>query len=378
MPHSGPARASRAKSEHALPLEVTLVVPTLNERGNIEPLLAGIEKSLDGFRWELIFVDDASGDGTPDRVYEIAQLDRRIRLIRRFGRRGLASAVIEGAFASTTPVIAVIDADLQHDETILPKLVGPLLSGEADVAIGTRYSKGGSTDGWAKDRLRMSRAATWAATFLLGANCSDPMSGLFAVRRETLLAACPRMSTIGYKILVDILASSPTAPKIIEVPYRFGTRLSGESKLDHAIELEYLELLLDKLVGRWIPPKLLMFGAVGALGVLVHLGLLDFVLKVLQLHFTTAQTIAVIGAMTFNFALNNVFTYRDRQLKGWRFLRGLLSFYLVCSVGAIGNVGVGALVYQQSSTWWLAGIAGAIVGAVWNFVGSSWLTWSRR
>jgi dolichol-phosphate mannosyltransferase len=224
----------------------------------------------------------------------------------------------------------------------------------------------------------MSRAATWAAARLLGNSCSDPMSGLFAVRRETLLAAHPRLSSIGYKILVDILTSSPVPPRVIEVAYRFRARLSGESKLDHAVELEYLELLLDKLVGRWIPPKLLMFGAVGALGVLVHLGLLDFALKAFQPPFAMAQTIAVIGAMTFNFAVNNIFTYRDRQLTGWRWLRGLLSFYLVCSLGAIGNVGIGALVYRQSSTWWLAGIAGAIVGAVWNFVGSSWLTWARR
>lgn len=378
MPNSGREKFSRINDRQPLPLELTLVVPTLNERGNIDSLLAGIEKAMGKLRWELIFVDDASTDGTPERIYEIAQLDRRIRLIRRFGRRGLASAVLEGALASTTPVVAVIDADLQHDETILPKLVRPLLKGEADVAVGTRYSDGGSTEGWDKDRLRISRAATWAARRLLRTDCSDPMSGLFAMRREALLAAYPRLSSVGYKILLDVLASSPTALRVAEVPYRFGTRLSGESKLDRAVELEYLELLLDKLVGRWIPPKLLMFGAVGALGLLVHLGALDIGLKALLLRFEIAQAIAVISAMTFNFALNNVFTYRDRQLTGWSWVRGLMTFYLVCSVGAIGNVGVGALVYQQSSTWWLAGTAGAIVGAVWNFVGSSWLTWTRR
>ena len=378
MPYSGRAKDTRIQAEHPLPLELTLVVPTLNERGNIDPLLAAIEAALDGLRWELIFVDDASSDGTPERIHEIAQLDRRIRLIRRFGRRGLASAVVEGALASTTPVIAVIDADLQHDVTILPKLVRPLLNGEADVTVGSRYCEGGSTEGWDETRRRISRAASWAATRLLRTDCSDPMSGLFAIRRETLLAARPRLSSVGYKILLDILASSPAAPRMTEVPYRFGARLSGESKLDHAVELEYLELLLDKLAGRWIPPKLLMFGAVGALGLVAHLGLLDFSLNALLLPFATAQTIAVVGAMTFNFAVNNVFTYRDRQLTGWRWFRGLITFYLVCSIGAVGNVGVGALVYQHSSTWWLAGIAGAIVGAVWNFVGSSWLTWTRR
>lgn len=369
---------SRMRGGNPVPLELTVVVPTLNERGNIDSLLAGIEQAIEGLRWELIFVDDASTDGTPERIYEIAQLDPRIRLIRRFGRRGLASAVVEGALASTTPVIAVLDADLQHDETVIPKLVRPLLAGEADVAVATRYAEGGSTDGWDEKRLRISRAATWAANNLLKTKCTDPMSGLFAVRRETLLAARPRMSSVGYKILFDILASTPTVPRVTEIPYRFGTRLSGDSKLDRAVELEYFELLLDKLVGRWVPAKLLMFGAVGALGVLVHLGLLDFSLKALLLPFATAQTIAVIGAMTFNFALNNVFTYRDRQLKGFAWWRGLLSFYLVCAVGAIGNVGVGSLVYQHSSTWWLAGIAGAIIGAVWNYVGSSWLTWTRR
>ena len=378
MPYSGRAKESQTSAESPLPLELTLIVPTLNERGNIDRLLDAIEKAMRDFRWELIFVDDASTDGTPERIQEIAQLDRRIRLIRRFDRRGLASAVVEGALASTTPVVAVIDADLQHDETILPKLVRPLLRGEADVAVGSRYREGGSTEGWDDARRRVSRVATWAATRLLRTDCSDPMSGLFAVRRDTLLAARPRLSSLGYKILLDILASLPTRPRVTEVPYRFGTRLTGESKLDHAVELEYLELLLDKVAGRWIPPKLLMFGTVGALGLLVHLALLDASLKILALPFATAQTIAVFGAMTFNFAVNNVFTYRDRQLAGWRWFGGLLTFYLVCSIGAVGNVGVGALVYQQSSTWWLAGIAGAIVGAVWNFVGSSWLTWTRR
>jgi dolichol-phosphate mannosyltransferase len=360
------------------PLELTLVVPTLNERGNLEKLLERIEKAMLGIHWELIFVDDSSSDGTPEAIQEIAQLDPRIRLIRRFRRRGLASAVIEGALASTTPVIAVLDADLQHDETILPSLVRPLLLGATDLAVGTRYVEGSSTENWDRKRLRISRTATWMAAGLLKTRCSDPMSGLFAVRRDTLLAVLPHLSTVGYKILFDILASSPKNLKITEVPYRFGVRHAGASKLDHAVELEYVELLLDKLVGRWIPPRLLMFGMVGGLGVLVHLIVLDLFFRILGTSFPMSQTIAVVGAMTFNFALNNVFTYRDRQLKGLMWWRGLLSFYLVCSIGAVANVGIGSLVFRDFSTWWLAGIAGAIVGSVWNYVASSWLTWTRR
>ena len=376
MLHSGIEKLGEV-APLALPVQATVVVPTLNEHENIRPLLSRIEKALDGYSWELIFVDDASTDGTPELIHEIAQFDRRIRLIRRFGRRGLASAVVEGALASTTPVIAVIDADLQHDEMILPRLVEPLLSGSADIAVGSRYSEGGCTEGWERGRLRISRAATWMADRFLKSSCSDPMSGLFAVRRETLLAAQPRLSNVGYKILFDIVASCPMPPRITEIPYRFGPRHAGESKLDQAVALEYVEMLLDKLVGRWIPAKMLMFGAVGAMGVLVHLFVLDLALTV-ALPFGTAQAAAVLGAMTFNFTLNNSITYRDRQLKGVAWLRGLISFYAVCAVGAVGNVGVGSLVYQQFSTWWIAGIAGAVVGSVWNYVASGWLTWTRR
>lgn len=366
-------------AEVAAPVvDVTIVVPTLNERSNIDVLLRRIDAAAVSLSWELIFVDDASTDGTPEHIQEIARADRRIRLIRRFGRRGLASAVVEGAFASTTPVIAVMDADLQHDETILPALIAPLLKGEADIAVGTRYADGGSTAGWDQKRLRISKAATRIADLLLKTPCSDPMSGLFAVRRETLLAAQPRLSNVGYKILFDLIASSPTPPRIAEVAYQFGTRHSGESKLDGAVVIEYVEMLLDKIVGRWVPAKMLMFGAVGLLGLLVHLLLLDAGLSLFLLPFSAAQTAAVIGAMTFNFALNNSFTYRDRKLSGLAWFRGLAVFYMVCAIGALGNVGIGSLIYEQSSTWWIAGIAGAIVGSVWNYIASSWLTWTRR
>jgi dolichol-phosphate mannosyltransferase len=120
-----------------------------------------------------------------------------------------------------------------------------------------------------------------------------------------------------------------------------------------------------------------MFGAIGMLGIFVHLSLLALALAS-SLSFAVSQAVAVIGAMTFNFSLNNIFTHRDRRLTGTHWLTGLLTFYLVCSLGAVGNVGVGSLVYEQISTWWLAGLAGAVVGSVWNYVASSWLTWTRR
>lgn len=360
------------------PLDLSVIIPTLNERENIHPLLERLGIALNGLQWEAIFVDDGSTDGTPELLTEIAQYDRRVRMIRRIGRRGLSSAVVEGALASTTPVVAVIDADLQHDERILPQLIAKIRDDSAELAVGTRYSAGGSTGDWDEKRLKISRFATALASPVMKTPLSDPMSGFFAIRRDVLLEAAPKLSSVGYKILLDIVASAPRKLSVAEVPYTFGVRQHGESKLDDMVALEYLELLLDKMVGRYVPVKLIQFGAVGLLGVLVHLALLFLAFDAFGVIFATAQAIAVIGAMTFNFALNNKFTYRDRQLKGAAWFKGLISFYLVCALGAVANVGIGSLVFEQWHTVAIAGIAGAIVGSVWNYVASSWLTWRRH
>ena len=360
------------------PLALSVIIPTLNEVGNVEALLERLSLALAGVEWEAIFVDDGSTDGTAELITQIAQAQRRVRLIRRIGRRGLSSAVVEGALASTTPVIAVIDADLQHDERILPDLFRAIADDGHELAIGTRYAANGSTGDWDEGRRRISRFATRLAAPIMKTPLTDPMSGFFAVRRDVLLDAAPSLSSVGYKILLDLVASHPRRLSVAEVGYVFGVRNSGASKLDQMVALEYLELLLDKTVGRFVPVKLVQFGAIGMLGVGVHLGLLYTFLNAAGIAFASAQTAAVIGAMTFNFALNNRFTYRDRQLRGAAWITGLLSFYLVCSLGAVANVGIGSLVYDRLPEWWVAGIAGAVVGSVWNYVASGWLTWSRR
>ena len=363
---------------HDAPLAMTVVIPTLNERGNIEILLERLGLALAGIEWEAMFVDDGSSDGTPELITRLAQADRRIRIIRRIGRRGLSSAVVEGALASTSPVVAVIDADLQHDETILPQLFRAIDQGRHELAVGTRYAENGSTGEWDESRRMISRFATRLAAPIMKTPLTDPMSGFFAVRRDVLLDAAPHLSSVGYKILLDLVASHPRSLSVAEVGYTFGVRTSGASKLDQMVALEYVELLLDKTIGRFIPVKLVQFGAIGMVGVGVHLTLLYILLGAAGASFGVAQAGAVIGAMTFNFALNNRFTYRDRQLKGTAWITGLLSFYLVCSLGAVANVGIGSLVFDRFPEWWLAGIAGAIVGSVWNYVASGWLTWTRR
>ena len=370
--------ASRAEFAEARPrlLALSVVVPTYDERPNVAALLGRLETALVGIEWEAIFVDDGSTAGTPELIAEIALEQRHVRLIRRVGRRGLSSAVVEGMLASVAPVLAVIDADLQHDEAILPALYRAVEEG-ADLAIGTRYAHGGSTGDWGGGRVALSGSATRLAKRLLRTEVSDRMIGFFVMRRSALMASVPRLSSMGYKILLDILASAPAPLAVREVPYTFRARTAGESKLDAAIVLETALLLFDKLFGRWIPLRFAMFLGVCTLGFGVHLIALGLLVDVARLGFAEAQAGASVIAMTGNFLLNNRFTYRDRRLSGAGFARGLVSFYLICGLGMIANVGIGTLIYDSDHRWWVAGLIGAAIGSVWNYALSSALTWKR-
>lgn len=359
-----------------LPLEIAVVVPTLNEAQNVERLIEKLSVVLAGRGWEVVFVDDNSPDGTSDLVRRIGRASRHVRIVQRVGRRGLSSAVIEGILATAAPIVAVMDGDLQHSEDALPKLIAAIEQGDAEIAIGTRYVAGGGTGDWDKGRVAMSRLATRAGQIALGTDVSDPMSGFFAVRRDAFERALPRLSAIGFKILLDILASSPTALQVAEVPYTFRSREAGESKIGARVIADYAELIADKTIGRFVPVRLLKFLMVGGLGVFVHLAVLRAMLGAGG-AFVTAQSAAVAVAIAFNFFLNNSFTYADRKLKGWAIVGGLASFYAISAVGALANIGIGTWVAAQHERWWVAGIAGVMIGAVWNFAMSAALTWRK-
>jgi dolichol-phosphate mannosyltransferase len=358
------------------PLELAVIIPTFNESANVRKLLGLLDDALQGIVWEAIFVDDDSHDGTADLIRDIGRTNIRVRVLQRLGRRGLSSAVIEGMMATSAPVLAVIDADLQHDETILPRLYAAVRDG-ADLAVGSRYVGNGGLGDWDKRRQAVSRGATVIAQRLLKTELSDPMSGFFAISREALKASLPRLSGGGFKILLDIAASAPEPLKVVELPYVFRTRTAGESKLDLMVTAEYLKLVADKAVGHIVPIRLLLFMLVGGIGVGVHLAILGGMLLSGLVSFTIAQAAAVWTSMTFNFALNNTFTYSDRRLRGARLVTGLLSFYAVCLVGAAANVGVGTYIHGTNHSWWVAGIAGALIGSVWNFAASSVITWRK-
>jgi dolichol-phosphate mannosyltransferase len=360
------------------PLELSIVVPTYNERDNVEQLIENIEQVLTNVRWEIIFIDDDSPDGTADFVRAIAQSKSYVRCHQRIGRRGLSRAVIEGILGSSAPVIVVMDADLQHDETILLTMLDRIRHSQTEIVVGSRYCAGGSTGDWNRQRAAASRFATLLSRTVLTVQLTDPMSGFFMIRRDTFHRIVRRLSGEGYKILLDLFASSPEPLRFVEVPYTFRERRTGESKVDSAVIWEYLLLLVDKKLGHIVPARFILFSLVGLSGVGVHLLTLAMAFKMLAIDFPVAQGVATLTAMTTNFALNNILTYRDMRLRGRRFLTGLLTFYLVCGIGIIANVGIANFVFQRDYTWWLAGGAGVVVGTVWNYAVSSIFTWHRK
>jgi dolichol-phosphate mannosyltransferase len=358
---------------------LSVIVPSYNERPNVAPMIARLDTALRGIDWEVIYVDDNSPDGTADEVRRIARIDPRIRCIRRIGRRGLASAVIEGALSSSATYAAVIDGDLQHDETRLPVMLAELRSGQYDIAVASRHVDGGNTTGLANQwRHNLSDGGTWVAQKFLPVKLTDPMSGFFMLPRPLFEQLATQLTGQGFKILLDLVLSAPAPLRVKEIPAEFHERVAGESKLDTQVMLQFGGLLLDKTFAGYLPLRFLSFAAVGAMGVGVDLTVLWLLRQTTPLNFGGEQTIATLVAMIFNFELNNVITYADQRLKGPRLWRGLLLFMAVCGVGAVANIGIAKALYYQHTAWSVAGAMGAVIGVVWNYAVSATLVWRAR
>ena len=358
---------------------MSVVVPCYNERPNVAPMIARLDAALEGIAWEVIYVDDDSPDGTAAEVRRIAQSDQRVRCIRRVGRRGLASAVIEGALSSSAAFVAVIDGDLQHDETRLPVMLDALRTGDVDLAVASRHVEGGDNAGLAgRWRHMLSDGGIWLSRIFLPVTLTDPMSGFFMLPRPLFEELARGLNGQGFKILLDLVLSAPAPLRVREIPATFSERVAGESKLDALVMIQFGGLLLDKICGGLLPLRFISFALVGAIGVLVHLTILAGLRKTTGLSFEVEQTIATIVAMIFNFKLNNSITYRDQRLRGPRLWRGLGLFMVVCGVGAIANIGIAKVLYESNTTWTAAGAIGALIGVVWNYAVSATLVWRAR
>jgi dolichol-phosphate mannosyltransferase len=381
--HVSVSRADRStggtRSAPAQPApELSVVVPTFNERENVPDLVELLTTTLGGIAWELIVVDDDSPDGTAELVKRLAAADARVRCIRRVGRRGLAGACLEGILASQARFVAVMDGDLQHDESLLVPMLRLLRGDAVDMVVASRYRDGGSAAGLSSERVFGSRLATRLAHRLLKLELSDPMSGFFMLRREAVEAIAPRLSTQGFKIMLDIVVTAGGHLRIAELPYAFRRRRHGESKLDAGVALEYLGLLLAKLTDDRVSLRFALFCLVGAIGIGVNFVTLTIAYDIFGIAFVWAQTIAVVVAIASNFVINNALTYRDRRLRGVTYLSGLVRFYLVSAAGVVSNIGVSDWLFISAQKWWVAGLAGAVIGVVWNYVLASLFVWGSR
>lgn len=373
------------------PLELAIVLPTLNERANIAPMVARLEAALGPSGWEAVFVDDNSSDGTAEEIRRIAREDPRVRIIERIGRRGLASAAIEGMCATAAPYVAVMDADHQHDPALLLAMLAAVKSGDYDLAYASRFAAGGSAAGLSsKGREKGSRIANALARKLIGTELSDAMSGFFLLRAEQLRKQADRLSGIGFKIMLDILATAEPPLRVKEFPLEFARRASGESKLDQAVVFEFLVGLYERWLGRVIPTRFALFATVGAIGVFVQLGALWVMLHFVfgerfvygnwseSTTFNVANTAAAVIAMTSNFVLNNELTYSDKRLRGfYPLLRGWVQFAVTCSLGLLTNVGSAAVLRTMGFHEVIAAIVGIVLGSVWNYALSSKFVWGR-
>jgi dolichol-phosphate mannosyltransferase len=361
---------------------LSIITPTFNEAKNVKKFVGLIESSLNNFSYEIIFVDDNSTDKTYEVVKKLASKKKHIRCIRRIGRRGLSSAVIEGCLASSSDLLIVMDSDLQHDEKKIPLMISLLRERKLDVVIASRFLRKKNTFGLSKFRNLLSRIANFLANKISNANLTDPMSGFFLIKRSVFDKIAPNLSGLGFKILLDIFSASKEKILYQEISFNFKKRLHGESKLDSLVLWEYLLLLWQSKFGKFIPARFLSFCLIGGSGVFVHIIALFFFINI-KLDFLYAQSISTIVAMTSNFFLNNMLTYRDRRKKGFAAFKALIIFYLTCGIGASANIGISNLLYVGnisgiSGIWYLSGLIGAIVGSVWNFLMSSLITWKEK
>ncbi len=354
-----------------------VVIPILNEVHNVRPMVEGLERALKGLAWRAVFVDDDSSDGTLDVLRHLCHHHPHIRFIHRIHRRGLASACIEGMLSSAADVFAVMDGDLQHDETMLPKMLSLLEEENLDMVSASRFLPNSTLEDFSALRQKLSRWGNWLANLRINPPLTDPLTGFFVIRANVFLPIARHLSQQGFKILVDILLTTQKPLRYREVPMVFHKRSHGSSKLNHFVMLQFLYMVLDKSLGHLIPLRFLLYTLSGIGGMLVNIGILGVGLFVFKQPFEISQGMAATIAISVNFLNNNYITYHERRLQGRKALLGLLRFYCVCAVGLFCNVGAARFLFLNETPWYIAGLLGFLLGGVWNHAVSSHFVWKK-
>ncbi len=363
--------------------DLSVVIPSYNEAENIPVLLDRLAAVLQHLDYEIIVVDDDSPDGTWQIVQAIGASDPRVRLIRRTAVKGLSSAVVAGLRESVGRCMVVMDADLQHDEQIIPAMYQRVIADQHDVCVGSREAEGGSYGTWSYSRRIVSAGARMLANLALGRLTRDPMSGFFALSHTYFDATVDKVNPQGFKILIEFLARGKN-PKVCELGYEFGNRLHGQTKLNSSVAIDYLLALVDLRFGWFVPHQFVKFGLVGLLGSIINF--LGFAtVQGMGFSVTLAVLVGVELAIIWTYLGNNFFTFTPMTFRGRDLAIGFLHYQAVCCYGLVVQLAVVRLVLSEYPamsnslfTLYLTYLVAVVFAAVGNFFLHSYYTWNRN
>ena len=362
-------------------LNITFVLPTFNESGNIISLLKQLLDLNSNYEIELIVVDDNSQDGTAELVREFSKKEKNIKLINRIDRFGLSSAIKEGCINASNEIIAIMDTDGQHKVRDVINAAEKLFFENFDVVIGSRFALGASIEGLSQERAKGSIIANKFARYSLSRNyrnISDLMTGCIVLKRKSCIDFLKKVDVNGFKFLYELLSISKGILKIGEIPLSFQPRKDGFSKLDIAVIWDFFVSLSHSFLKRSIPRKAISFGFVGSTGVVVQLISSYSLMIIFGLTFEFALPIAVVLSASSNFFINNWLTFRSKRLKNKQLIFGLLKFLIVSSLPIFANVGLATSFYNYiSPNTFVSQLAGIIIVFIWNYAASSKLVWEN-
>ena len=365
-------------------MRVSFVLPTYNESLSIEKAIQRIESLALNIDKEIIVVDDDSPDGTSKIVKSLSYQFNDLRLVRRYGRSGLASAIKEGIMCSTGSAVVVMDADGQHDIGSISSMLSLLENDpDLDLVIGSRF-KADPNDlkGLSKSRTLGSTIANKTSRFVLDRRyqrLTDFMSGFFAFKASSLEEISKAVDVEGFKFLFEALSLSKGKLNVKEVAIRFHEREAGSSKLDIPVVWDYVISLIHSGSFRLMPRRMIGFGLVGLSGVVIQLSASSLLDLFTPGSFSQTLPFAVTLAAVWNFTLNNQLTFRSRKLKGKNYISGLLKFLFVSSLPIAANVGAAAYIYNTYGGSKLsAQLAGIVIAYLWNYVASSKVVWNSN
>lgn len=348
---------------------LTIIIPTRNEARNIHPLLKQIQQCMYEIRYEIIFVDD-SDDQTPKVIESLQEKDSRIRLLHRpkETRNGLAGAVVDGLHLAHSPIVAVMDADLQHPPSVLPQMVERIMDG-ADFIIGSRYVQGGSDGGLKGIRKVVSWTARFIARVFLPQlrTVTDCTSGYFAFLNNV---SPLKLSPVGWKIMIEVLIKG-NFKRVEEVPIHFEERVFEQSKMSITQQINFLRHVA--LLARESPwSKYVRFAVVGLVGVAVNQILLYVLLSTLTP--LDASISASLGAMVVNYALNSRWTWKTRQKHGVYALGVSVLYFGISILGILTTSGVFEALQRVGLGVGLSQLVGIGLTSVWTFTAHNSVT----